>query len=144
MSAPVLDARAHAEAVKAAITAALAPKWSAYDFDEVPGDKNNLDDDERAKPLPNLYAVVSVEQVSAANQRMSGQTGTTLWIASIRGVGRTVAEAQWVRWRIAVALHEKRLVIESRDTEPLQLQPGQAPELDEGRYSGLAIYTYSH
>lgn len=143
MSAPVLDPRPHSDAVKAAVDEQL-DVWKAYDYGEVPGDEGNPDESERNKPLPNLYAIVSIEQVPSAGQRMSGQTGTTQWIADIRGVGRTVREAEFVLWKACEALHEQILMINDRATEPLQRQIGQAPEPDGGRFSGRVVFTYSH
>ena len=138
MSVLTLDARAHAEVVKAAVSTALG-QWDAYDFDEAPGSNGNTG------KLPNLFALVSVDMVPSVAPRMSARSGTTQWIISVRGVGRTIDEARWVLWKAATALQEKALTVSGRATTPLQLQPGQAPEKDDdGRYSGLSVYSYAH
>jgi hypothetical protein len=138
VSALLLDQRAHLDAVKAAVSAALAPKWSAYSYGEVPGADGNTGS------LPNLFAIVTVDLIPAAGQRMSAQTGVTRWRVSVRGAGRTVDEALWVLFEAARVLHEKTLTIDSRATTPLQAEPGQSPKKDGTRYSGLDAYSYSH
>jgi hypothetical protein len=139
VSVLLLDQRAHADAIKAAVTAAMAPKWSAYDFGGVPGFDDNTGDQ------PNLFALISVDLIPGSNQRMSAQTGVTRWRVGIRGVGRTVDEVRWVLFKAAGVLHEKSLTVDERLTTPLQSEPGQAPSKDaEGRYSGLSTYTYTH
>lgn len=138
MSALTLDARKHAAAIKTVVSAALGTKWNAFDYGEVPGYDGN------PGPKPDLFALVSVDMVPATGQRMSAQTGMTRWIASVRGVGPTVQEAQWVLFKAMGVLHEARLTIDGRDTTPLQASNGQAPRKDGPAYSGLAVYTYSH
>lgn len=137
MSTLLLDARAHATALKAAVTAEL-DEWQAYDYGKVPGSDGNTG------VLPNLFALITVDQVPSGSPRMSGQTGTTRWIVSVRGVGRTVDEARWVLFKAAAALHEQVLTVDGRTTEPLQARPGQSPRKDGTRYSGLSVYVYSH
>lgn len=137
MSALVLDPRAHSAAVKSAVSSALGSKWDAYYYDEVPGLVGE------GEP-PGMFAVVSVDPIPAYGRRMGGTTGVTRAIVSVRCAGRTVDEAQWVMWKAATALHEKRLTVDDRTTEPLVQQPGQSPRRDDkGRYSGLLVYTYS-
>jgi hypothetical protein len=139
VSALLLDARPHADAVKAAVTAAMAPLWSAYDYGDVPGFDGNRGDQ------PNLFALVSVTLIPSSGQRMSAQTGVTRWRVSVRGAGRTVDEARWVLFHAVEALHERALTVDGRLTTPLQAEPGQMPSKDaEGRYSGLSVWTYSH
>lgn len=132
-----LDARPHAEAIKAALKTALNSEH-AYDYDEAPGSNDN------PGTLPNIFVLVSVELLPSSSPRMAGRTTVRRWIATVRGVGRTVDEARWAMWRASVALHEQSLTVEDRTTTPLQFEPGDAPKPDDGRYSGLHTFTYAH
>lgn len=134
----VIDARPHAAAVKAAVTAAMAPLWTAYDYGKVPGSDGN------AGTLPSIYALVSVERRFNSNLRLSAQASQTGWRVTVRLVGRTIEESRWAMNRAAVALNEARLSVEGRSTSPIQFETDQSPELDGGRYSGLSSWTYAH
>ena len=138
MTLPTLDARPHARAIKEAVEASFGAAADLYDYDDVPGTNGN------EGVLPDLYAEMTVEPVTSGNPRMTGQTGTRHWIATVRGVGRTVDEARWVLFKAATALHEQALVVDGRPTTPLQGGDGGPPELDGGRYSGLLVFTYTH
>ena len=131
------DSRPHATAVRAAVTASLAPSWTAYDYGKVPGSDGN------AGSLPSIYALVSVERRYNPNLRLSAQAGQAGWRIAVRVVGRTADEARWAMARTADALNEKRLTIAGRSTTPIQFESEQTPELDNGRYSALALYTYA-
>jgi hypothetical protein len=154
-TAPVLDNRPHAEAIKAAITAQLGtkvvdgetvPLWQAYDYDEVPGGADTADANVRAQPLPHIYVVVAVERRFAPAQRPTG-AGRSSWRVTAVPVGRTVDEARWAMLRDERALDEARLVIADSDTEhttsPLTLELASQPEPDDGRFSGRVQYTYA-
>lgn len=134
----VLDARLHAAAVRTAITAALAPSWTAYDYGKVPGADGNTG------TLPNIFCLVSVERRFNSNLRLSAQAGTGGWRVSVRCLGRTVDEARWAMDRVTRALNEARLLIDGRATTPIQFESDQAPAFDDGRYSGLSSWTYAH
>lgn len=138
-----LDARPHAAAIKVALKAALN-SVHAYDYDEVPGSAQNANAEERRKPLPNIFAVISVELIPSSNQRLTGQSAVRRWIVSVRSLGRTIDEARWAMAKTTSALYEKRLTVEGVTTSPIQSQPGQAPEWDDGRFVGLMVFTYSH
>jgi hypothetical protein len=133
----VLDSRAHATAVKAAIKAQLGPN-NAYDYDEVPGTNGN------AGILPNIYVLVTVQRRFNGNRRLTAQAGLTGWRISARAVGRTIDEVRWAMFKVATALNEERLTISGSTTTPIQFETDQAPESDDGRFSGLALYTYAH
>lgn len=139
-SSPTLvDARVHAEAIKAALNIALAPKVAALDYDEVPGMNGN------GGKLPNIYVAVSVERRAGAPLRKAtATTGRTGWRIAARGVGRTVDECRWAMFHIAQALNETRLTIGGTVTTPIQFETDQAPERDDSRYAALALYTYVH
>lgn len=133
----VLDSRAHATAVKAAIKAQLGPN-NAYDYGTVPGADGNTG------TLPNIFVLVSVERRYNPNLRLSAQAGTTGWRIGVRALGRTVDESRWALLKVATALNEARLTIDGTTTTPIQFESDQAPVLDEGRYSALSLWTYSH
>lgn len=139
----MLDERPHAAAIKAAITAKLGPH-AAYDYGQVPGDKDNPDEVERNKPLPSIFALVSIERMFNPNLRPSGTKGTAGWRVSARGVGRTADEARWALAKIALALNEVSLLIDGRHTTPIQFESAQAPVPDDGRQSGSSVWTYTH
>lgn len=131
----LLDARPHAEAIKAALDDPLW-NWSAYDFDDVPGSNGN------PGKLPGIYVAFTVERRANPLVRNPGRTGSVGWRVALRSVGRTVDECRWAQDRVGFALNEERLPVEGRYSSRLQFESGQAPELDEGRYSALDIYTY--
>lgn len=138
MTAPTLDARKHAEALKVDLKAALNSQH-VYDYDEVPGVDGN------PGPLPGIFALISVELVPSTNRRMTGQSAVRRWIASVSGLGETVDESRWALAKIAGALYEKRLTVDGTATSPLlSPEPGQAPRREDGRYIGRLIFTYSH
>jgi hypothetical protein len=134
----LVDQRVHAVAVKAALNTALTGDAAAYDYDEVPGSNGN------AGTLPNIYVALSVERRAGAPLRSTASTGRTGWRVAARCVGRSVNECRWAVNKVAVALNEKALTIGGDVTTPVQFESDQAPELDDGRYSALALYTYVH
>lgn len=136
-SPTLVDARLHAEAVKAALNGSLGAD-KALDYDEVPGMNGN------AGKLPNIYVAVSVERRAGAPLRATASTGRTGWRVGARCVGRTVDECRWALFKVAEALNEQRLTIDGAQTTPIQFEADQAPEWDDGRYSALALYTYVH
>lgn len=134
----VLDSRPHAEAVKAAVDAALGPV-NAYDYDEVPGANGNTG------TQPNIYVAISLERRYNPNLRSTAQAGMTGWRIAARGVGRTVDEVRWALFKVAEALNEQRLTIDGTPTTPIQFENDlEAPRYDDGRFTAAAAYTYSH
>lgn len=133
----VLDSRLHANAVKAAVTDELGP-WDAYDYDEVPGTNGN------AGTVPAIFVLVSVERRYNPNLRSTAKAGMTGWRIAVRAVGPTVDEVRWALLKVATALNEERLTVDGSPTTPIQFESDQAPEFDDGRYSGIALYTYAH
>lgn len=132
----VIDSREHAAAIKAAVNAELGDV-ECYEYDEVPGVNGN-DGTE-----PRKYAVFSIERRYNPNLNLGAKAGTGGWRAAVRAVGTTVDEARWVMFKTALALNEARLSIGSARTTPIQFESDQAPEYDDGRFAGLALYTYA-
>lgn len=141
-TAPAIDARPHATALKTAITATLN-EWSAYDLDEVPGGKYTADEELRKQPLPPMYAVVHVERRYVPGLRSSGQASRSSWRVTVVAVGTTVDEARWVLDRADEALDSARLDVDGRRTSPLAFELSSSPEPDEGRFSARTQYTYT-
>lgn len=137
----LIDARPHTSAIKAAIKAEFGPN-NAYDYGEVPGDKNAATEALRKSALPNIFAVVSVERRYNPNLRMTAQAGSAGWRVSVRCMGKTVVQAQWAMFHVGQALNEQRLVIDGEPTTPIQFESDEAPRWDDQRFAGLVIYTY--
>lgn len=136
----LLDSRPHAEAVKAAIRAKLSPSSPAtahvYDYDDVPSTYGN------AGTLPNIFVVLSVERRAGSPLRGTGRTGTSGWRIALRGVGRTVDESRFALLRAAEALDGARLTVSGEKSTPVLFETDQAPEYDDGRWSGSSVWTY--
>lgn len=137
MSAVIIDARPHAAAVKAAVTAAMAPQWTAYDYGKVPGADGN------PGSLPYIYAIVTLERRYNPNLRLSANASSGGWRATVRCVGRTADECRWAMNKAATALNETRLTVDGRTTTPIQFESEQNPEPDDGRLSALSVWTYA-
>lgn len=134
----ILDSRPHAVAVKAAVTASLAPSWTTYDYGKVPGSDGN------AGTLPSIYTIASVERRFNPNLRLSANASTGGWRITVRSVGRTVDECRWAMNKVSLALNEARLTVDGRPTSPIQFESEQNPTLDDGRFSALSVWTYAH
>lgn len=134
----ILDARPHAAAVRAAVTAALAPAWTAYDYGKVPGADGN------PGVLPNIFCLVSIERRFNPNLHLSAQATSGGWRVSVRSLGRTADESRWAMARVTQALNEARVTVEGRVSSPIQFESDQNPVLDDTRYSGLSSWTYAH
>lgn len=140
-TAPALDTRAHSSAIRAAIEAMLGGSH-AYDYDDVPGSPQAASPDLRAEALPDIYAAVSVERRYTPPRRITAQAGRSGWRVAVRAVGRTVDEARWAQKRVAEALDEAQLTIDGHTTTAFQHESWSDAEHDDGRYSGLTVYTY--
>lgn len=136
----LLDSRKHAEALKAAIKLEIG-KWQIYDYGKVPGADGN------PGKLPDIYALLTVERRYNPLVR-STKAGSAGWRATVRVVGRTVDEARWASLAVTAALNESRLEILTdagpRYTSSIQFESEQSPEPDDGRYSALSSWTYTH
>lgn len=140
-TAPALDTRAHSTAIKAAIEARLGGSH-AYDYDDVPGSSQAGSPDLRSADLPDIYAAVSVERRYMPARRITAQAGRSGWRVAVRTVGRTVDEARWAQKRVAEALDEAQLTIDGLTTTAFQHESWTDADYDDGRYSGLTVYTY--
>lgn len=141
-TAPAIDVRDHIAAIKSAIDAQFG-EWHAYEYGEAPGDPQNPDAAERAEPLPPIFAQVAVERRFVPPRRSTAQAGRSSWRVSVRAVGRSASEALWAWRRVNLALDEASLVIGDAVTTPLQHESSTSPEPDDGRFSALALFTYT-
>lgn len=130
----LLDARPMATAIRAAI-AAYEDSLPVYDYGRVPGSDDN------AGTLPPIFALLTVERRGNPQLRASARTTRTGWRFTVRVVGRSTLEAEWALAKVAGALNEVVLTVAGEATTPIQFERSQAPELDEGRFSGLSSWT---
>lgn len=139
----LFDARPHSAAVKTAIKAEFGPN-DAYDYGEVPGDKNASTEALRNAALPNIFATISVERRYNPTLRLSAQAGAAGWRVSVRCMGKTVVQAQWAMFQVGKALNERRLLIDGELTTPIQFESDEPPAWDDKRFAGLVQFTYAH
>jgi len=137
-TAPVTDEREHAEAIKALLSAALAP-FGVYEYGEVPGADGNGD----SELLPEVYATFTLERRFVPISRMVAAPTRSGWRLAVRPHGMTVNDAQLLASRIAGALDSARLVIGGMTSTPVQFESATAPQKDELRYGGLSLWTYA-
>ncbi len=141
-TAPVLDDRLHASALRATVDARLG-EHRAYDYDGVPGSPLAATEALRNQPLPDLYALVTVERRPVFTLRSTAQAGRSSWRVTVGCVGRTVNESRWVMARTYEALDQARVSVGGQTTSPLQFEVADAPEHNDGRFYGRVAYTYT-
>ena len=132
----LVDARPHATAVKSAIAAALG-SLHVYDHGQVPGTYSNTGS------LPNIFVLVAIERRQSPVLR-SARAGDAGWRVITTALGRTVAECNWARLKVAEALCEQRLEVSGFSTTPIQFESDTAPKYDDGRFAADAFYLYVH
>jgi hypothetical protein len=129
-TAPVVDARPHVAAIKAAIKTHFG-RWDAYDYGEVPS------------PLPFIYALVSVDRRFIPARRTTAQAGRSSWRVTVRSVGRTADECRWAATKVAEALDEALLTVGGYGSTRLLHESSSDAEPDDGVFSALSSYTYT-
>lgn len=129
MTAPALDTRDHASAIKTALGTALG-QWDAYDYGDL-GEDN----------LPSIFALISVERRTAPLDR-PGRSGRSGWRLGVRYVGRSIAEARWAEARVNAALDGLVLSVDGATSTPVAHESTTAVAPDEGRFSGVSSFTY--
>lgn len=125
----------HTAVVRAALDAAGA---NPYDVGKVPGTFNN------PGSLPQRYTEFAVDYRYGGNDRMVAQSGPIGYRVRARAVADSEANAQLLRDRQRVALRYAYLVIEGKSTTPVQPEDPQPIDPDEGMFSGLATFIYTH
>jgi len=129
------DARPQFDAIKAALDVECTA--DVYGYDKVPGTNQN------AGTTPANFVLLSVERRYNPMLNLAAMSGTTGWRAGVRGVGLTIASVELLLSQAATALNHQRLTIGDGQTTPFQFESGQAAAWDDGRYSGLAFYTFA-
>ncbi len=136
MSTSTTDARPHAVAICAAVTASLqsdGATWECFDRDQVPPEGQR----------PDLYAVLDLSRRPMDNLWALAPNPQVGWRATVWAVGSTLDEVRWVQHRIDVALSDVSLDLGAAgDTTPLAFEAGEPVVFDEGEYSAPSIYTY--
>lgn len=129
------DERPHTTAILAALNAELTPR-AAYLRGKVPG----LDGNEGPEPV--IYAIVDLERRNGNPPLRVARTTRRGWRVTVRGVGRTVAEAQWALAEVSTALEGVALTVDGTPTTPLIFEAADGVASDDGRYSGALTWTY--
>ncbi|GAA4120485.1 hypothetical protein GCM10022215_24170 [Nocardioides fonticola] len=140
VTAPGTDVLEHYLDAEQALSEQLAP-WKVFRFGEVPG-ADGTPSEVDVVETPAMYALIDIQRDPVTARRLTGGAGRSRWVLSVRGVGGTVAEAEWILTRATVALEETRLSVDGRRTTPLQLDDSRSVRPDDGRFSGLRSWTY--
>lgn len=90
--------------------------------------------------LPKIHAVISLVRRPGSLSRVSSGESTTGWYLSATCVGTSVREAMWAIDRVE-ELRGSRITVTGYDLTPLKYYNDTAPELDDGRYSGIYVLT---
>lgn len=119
---------AQATALKDAITTALRSTWQARDFDEKTDDA--------------IHVYVAVARRFGGDPRLSGTVAGTGWRFVARCVGVDVGAARAAMEDVA-ALEGTRIVVDGATSQPIRFESAQAPEPDDGWFSGQSTWTYA-
>lgn len=128
-------AEQHATAVLAAINAkltALTVPLTAYELDDVP------------EPLPTAYAELTLSRRFGTATRLPGRQSRTGWRITTRAVAKGVTNARLVHEKTRQALEDARLDIGGVLTSPIQFETEEPVGDDDGWFSGLISWTYTH
>lgn len=135
-TAPVLDEREHRTALDTLIESTVGA-GRVYSYGTVPGADGN------AGSLPPIFVLLALERRFVPISRGVGLASRSGWRLSTRYVGRTVDEAAWAAFKVGEALDGALLAVDGHTSTPVQLESTQAIALDDGRFAGLALWTYS-
>lgn len=102
-----------------------------------------LDDLKDMAQLPDNYAELHLSTRGRGEVRRSGRSTTTGWRAQVRVVCRSVGNAHLALDRADKALTGRRLLVSGRYSTPLDAQPADLPDEDDGYYSALAEWTFT-
>lgn len=133
--APVLDQREHVTAVDLVLNAAIAPS-KVWDYGTVPGSDGNKGQ------LPDLFALRTVERryAEATHAARASRSG---WRLTLRYVGRDVAEARWLEFKLSESLRGRRFVIDGVRSTPVTHDVSAPIRKDsDGRFSGETSWIY--
>lgn len=139
MSPVNVDYRAHAQAVRDLLTAALPPD-RVFDADDVPGDRGN------AGTLPLIYVVPHLSGMAPTfgdTRRFGGVVNTGSWRVNVSISGRTVDEVRRTQWRVRQAMDEAWLVVGDDAARLTYSGVESLPERDGDRYFASIEFTYT-
>jgi hypothetical protein len=134
-------------AVSAAVIALFADTpLPIYPTDEVPGSNDNPPASSDAPPeeTPPLFADLTVSRVHTPSNRFSGSTSQVTWRVLIRGVGRTVAEAQWAKNQISEVMDSATPVLAGATCTPMSFEADTAIGFVDGFQEGASSWTFTH
>lgn len=140
-SAPVTDERTHRDVIEPLLRAALGVEpvtgsQRVYDYGKVPGADGNTG------TLPSIYVLLTVDR-RFVGPRRAGRAGRSGWRITARCVGRTVDEARWALDKVTDAIDETRLTIGGYVSTPVTHESSTEIAPDDGRHSGLTVWTYA-
>lgn len=121
----------NAAALLAVMNAALPTKVRAFDLDKVPPTR------------PDWYVEMSLSRMFGGNPRVSGRYYTTGYRVSIGAISKFSIED--VRASLATCtsvLEGNRLTVGEQKSTPIQFETEDAPEPDNGAFSGYRVFTY--
>lgn len=128
----VADEQLHADAIVAALNAALPAGIRAWEPDEL----------KKQDPTPSEYVEVLVEPRFGGNLR-GGATSAGGWRVQTRGVSETsIFNARAGLNAARAALQFASLEIGGKRTTPIQFETAEAVGEDEGWWSGHITWTY--
>lgn len=125
----------HAAAVLAVVEAklsALTIPWHAYDLDDIPATR------------PDTYVEVMVSRRFIEAGRMTGKQSRTGWRITARAVAKKTGNARTVHKKVTEALEDVRLNVGGVLTSPIQFETEDPVVEDDGWFSGLTSWTYTH
>lgn len=137
-----MSVRSLAADVKAAIT---AQGVTVLDYDDAQDLQNGDEVDFGGvvlDTLPPIHVLVSLSRRFGGNPRVSAHKTVSGWRLTTTAVGTTVDEARWAAEKVA-RLEFARITATGYDLSPLMFEVENAPEPDDGFYSGATSWTFT-
>lgn len=127
-----MTAQDQAVAVVAAFNGALPTQTRAFDLDEVPTVR------------PKEYVEVTVSRIFGGVSRVSSNQYLKGYRVTARGVSQiSVSNVRSSLEKCRSAVEFKRLTVGSQQSTPVQFETEDPAAADEGRFSGLLVFTYA-
>ena len=130
------DERVHHEAIKALVTAAVAPA-EIYAHGEVPGIDGNEGD------LLLQYVLLQVERMPLPVLQAPRLSARTSWWVQVRVVDTGVHNCQRLQQLVIGAVENERITLAGHESTPLTFDVAEAARPDDGRFSAAISYTYT-
>lgn len=116
--------------LKAALNAQLQPRAEALDHDEHDG-------------VASLHVQFGLASRPVDTER-AGRESLDAYRITTRVVADTVSNARELQRRVNRALRGQQISIEGRRTSPIKRGTQDEPTPDEGLYSALTVWTFTH